>query len=190
MNKKAARQEGSELVKNLVVIGASILVAILLEKGGFFDSVINGFQGARFLGTLIAGMFFTSLLTTAPAIVALGTIATTGLPLIPFALVGGAGALIGDLVLFSVVRSKMSPDINNILRRSKYYRSTRLMKSRFFRILTPVIGMFIIASPLPDELGISMLGFSRIPLSLFVPMSYIMNTIGIFVIGLIAVSIT
>ncbi|MFH1072739.1 MAG: hypothetical protein V1743_04895, partial [Nanoarchaeota archaeon] len=47
----------------------------------------------------------------------------------------------------------------------------------------PVIGGFIIASPLPDEIGISLFAAStKISTRVFSIMSYVLNTIGIFII--------
>jgi hypothetical protein len=50
----------------------------------------------------------------------------------------------------------------------------------------PVVGAVIIASPLPDELGLALLGFSRIDRRYFFAISYTMNFIGIVLIGLAA----
>ncbi|MBP9757924.1 MAG: hypothetical protein KBD06_04955, partial [Candidatus Pacebacteria bacterium] len=67
-------------------------------------------------------------------------------------------------------------------------RFTKLMRFRFFRYLTFFAGGVIIASPLPDELGISLLGLSRMREIHFVPLSFAFNFLGIFIIGLIASS--
>ena len=61
-----------------------------------------------------------------------------------------------------------------------------LFKLRSFRWLTFFAGGFIIASPLPDELGIALLGFSKLKTSLFVPLSFTFNFLGICLIGIAA----
>ena len=99
----ASSKKRSELGRNVVAVLASILVAVILDAGGAFDSIISGTENAKLLGSFISGIFFTSFLTTAPAILALGTIAANS-SIIPVALVGGLGALLGDLIIFYFVR--------------------------------------------------------------------------------------
>ncbi len=54
------------------------------------------------------------------------------------------------------------------------------------RYLLPVVAGFIIASPLPDEIGVTMLAASKsISAKVFSVISYVLNTAGIFVILMI-----
>ena len=61
-----------------------------------------------------------------------------------------------------------------------------LFKLKFFRWLTFLVGGLIIASPFPDELGISLLGFSKMRTSWFIPLSFAFNFVGILLVGLVA----
>ena len=61
-----------------------------------------------------------------------------------------------------------------------------LLKLKLFRRVSFFVGGLIIASPLPDELGISLFGFSKIKMSWFIPLSFIFNFIGIVLIGVVA----
>ena len=61
-----------------------------------------------------------------------------------------------------------------------------LLKLKLFRWLTFFAGGLIIASPFPDELGISLLGFSKMRTSWFIPLSFALNCIGILLIGWVA----
>ncbi len=65
-------------------------------------------------------------------------------------------------------------------------RFRKIFHLRFFRWLTFLIGGLIIASPLPDELGLTLLGFSKAKTSLFLILSFTFNFIGIILIGLVA----
>ena len=49
-----------------------------------------------------------------------------------------------------------------------------------------MLGALIIASPLPDELGLAMMGVARIKLRVLIPISLVLNFAGIVLIGLIA----
>ena len=174
------------LIKDLVIILLSIFIAVILVKTHVLTNILLSTKELELLGSFIAGMFFTSAFTTAPAIVTLGEIAKVN-SVIQTALLGAMGAVLGDLIIFRFVRDKLSEDLmeltshNNSAKRIK-----AILKIKFFRWITFLIGGLIIASPLPDELGIGLLGFSKMRAWRFVPFSFTFNFIGILLIGLIA----
>jgi hypothetical protein len=55
-----------------------------------------------------------------------------------------------------------------------------------FRLVSLFVGGLIIASPLPDELGISVWGFSKLKTAWFIPLSFFCNFVGILLIGAVA----
>jgi uncharacterized membrane protein YdjX (TVP38/TMEM64 family) len=130
-------------------------------------------------------MFFTSVFTTAPAIVVLGQLALHT-PLWVVALFGGLGAVVGDYILFLLVREGVSRDVNELMRHAGLRRLRKLFHTKLFHRLLPLIGALILASPLPDELGLAMLGLSDINKDRFLLVSFVMNALGILVIGLVA----
>ena len=62
----------------------------------------------------------------------------------------------------------------------------KILHLKFFKWLIPFMGALVVASPLPDEIGLAMMGFSKIRTSLFIPISFLLNFLGILVIGFIA----
>ena len=50
----------------------------------------------------------------------------------------------------------------------------------------PVLGTLVIASPLPDELGVAMLGLAKTDKKSFLIISYLGNFLGILAIGGVA----
>ncbi len=182
MNKKAV----DSLVRDGALIVLSIIVAVLLVYSNTLDRLLASAQGLGYLGSFIAGMFFTTVFTTAPAIAALGEIATVNSP-VTTALLGAAGAVVGDMLIFRFVRDRLSDHISLLVsHRTNKKRRRALFKHRMFRYLTFFIGGLIIASPLPDELGVALLGFSKLQPSWFVPLSFVFNFIGIIGIGYVA----
>jgi len=73
-----------------------------------------------------------------------------------------------------------------MMHRSIWRRFHLLFKRRFFRWITFFVGGFILASPLPDELGIAVLGFSKMRAKYFVLLSFVFNFLGIVLIGFTA----
>ncbi|MST04331.1 MAG: hypothetical protein EXS49_02065 [Candidatus Pacebacteria bacterium] len=174
------------LLQDLAIIALSVVVALVLLKTGILVKILASTQELKLLGSFIAGMFFTSVFTTAPAIVALGEIARIN-PIIPTAIFGAMGAVVGDLIIFRFFRDRFSEHLMELIKhQGAGKRIKALFRLRSFRFLTFLIGGFIIASPLPDELGISLLGFSKMRISWFIPLSLTFNFIGILCIGLVA----
>lgn len=178
----------SDLIRDLGTIILSILVAVILAKTGALEGLMTSTQGMRFIGSFIAGIFFVSVFTAAPATVALGEIAQSN-SVITTAILGGFGALVGDLIIFRFVKDRVSQHFSYLVRVSKSQRIVSIFKLKLFRWMIPFIGALIIASPLPDEIGVTMLGLSKMKNSYFILLSFILNSAGILIIGLIAKSL-
>lgn len=172
-------------VQDVGLIGLSIAAAILLARSGALESALSG-ADAWILGAFISGVFFTSIFTTAPAIAVLATIAAHQ-NIWMVALVGSLGSLVGDSVMFLFARDKLTDYLETILAHEMHTRRlAAIFRMRMFRYVTFFVGALIIASPLPDELGIALLGFSRINTRYFAPLSFLANFAGIAAIGLLA----
>lgn len=174
------------LIKDVGIIIFSVIVAIVLVKTGAIHELLVSMGGFGIWGTVIVGSFFTSIFTTAPAIVALAEIAVeTGEPL-QTALFGAIGAVLGDLILYRFVRDSITEDLMFLLKKSPKERLQHLFKIKFFRWILFLIGGLIIASPLPDELGVMLMGVTKLRAAAFIPISFVFNFIGILLIGLVA----
>lgn len=127
----------------------------------------------RFVAEFLAGIFYTSLLTAPIAMATLLVIASTNNPILT-ALVAGVGAAFGDLVIVTLFRRNLAKDVdvnvNNFLKKWK------------LDFITPLIGAIIIASPLPDELGLLLLGASKLKYYQLAILTYVLNTAGILLI--------
>ncbi|MHB0977866.1 MAG: hypothetical protein ACYC1K_00425 [Minisyncoccota bacterium] len=178
-------QKKRRLYQDAVLIVASILFAMVVVKDDTVYQFVSSLGDLRWLGIFISGIFFTSLFTTPPSIVLLGEFAQST-PLLPLAIVGGLGAVCGDYIIFHFVKDRISKDVEFLFSFSKHKRFSAVFKTHLFKFFVPFIGALIIASPLPDELGITMLGMSKVKNKVFLIISFIMNGLGIFVIGWLA----
>ena len=169
-------------VKNLAILAVSIAAAVLLARLGVFETILGATQGTALLGSFVAGLFFTSVLTVAPATVALVALGGALNP-VTIAAIGALGSVIGDLVLFYFVRDRISEDVAALFPHRRLKRLSRALHLGAFHFLTPVIGFLIIASPFPDELGIAMMGFEKIRTRAFMLLSYTANFLGILIVA-------
>lgn len=151
--------------------------------------ILGYFLGAArpvgFMSSFVSGIFFTSIFTTPLSIVSFATIAQST-NITAMALFGACGSVVGDLIIFLFIQDTLSEDIEHVIHAPQYDKITRIFKKRIFRWLTPMVGALIIASPLPDELGLAMMGFSKMKTAVLIPVSFVMNFAGIFLIGLAA----
>ena len=134
---------GNNLVRDLGLIVLSILVAVILAKTGALESLITSTQEMRFMGSFIAGILFVSVFTVAPATIALGEIAQSN-SVIAVALIGGLGALIGDLLIFRFVKDKLLEDLLNLIKTSKPERLISMTKIKGLKWVMPFIYSIII----------------------------------------------
>ncbi|MDO8493177.1 MAG: hypothetical protein Q7S19_01380 [bacterium] len=174
---------------DLAIFILSIAAAAFLVKTGILVKVLTSTNELGWVGSFITGMFFTSVFTTAPAIVTLGAIASAG-SVISTALFGSMGAVIGDMIIFNFFHDSFSPHLMEFINYKGLVKRAKFMvRSRFFRWLPVLVGGLIIASPLPDEMGIALMSFSKVKPRSFVLLSFAFNFIGILLIGLVAKTI-
>ena len=174
------------LLQDIAIIVLSIFVAVILIKTEVLTKILTSTKELELAGSFIAGIFFTSIFTAAPAMVTLGEIARANSAALT-AIFGGMGAVVGDLIIFRFVRDRLSEHLLELVKhQGAGKRIKMLFKLKFFRRLTFLVGGLIIASPFPDELGIGLLGFSKMRTRWFIPLSFMFNSIGIFLIGLVA----
>lgn len=173
------------LARDLFLIAVSVVVAIVFVRLGVLHNLIGIKEEAKILGSFISGIFFTSAFTIAPAAISLAEISKTTSPFV-VAFWGAIGSVIGDVVIFLFVRDRFSEDIIEILKITKAKKIMHFFHKGFFRWLSPLLGAIIIASPLPDELGIALLGISHVRVVTLACISFVMSFIGILVVAMVS----
>jgi len=169
----------------LTLLILSTLMAVYLSTNVVFKSWMLHLGQLEYLGAYFAGMIFVSSFTV-PISIALIIILASDVHPILLALIGGVGALTGDLILFRYFKDHLGEELSLLFGKSgtRYIKS--VIKSKYISWTLPIIGAFIIASPLPDELGISLLGLSKISDTKFALISYLSNFFGILAIASVA----
>lgn len=169
-------------IKDSIIIILSMVLAIMISRLDLIEKLLSISENIRVISSFIGGLLFTSVFTTAPAIVFLGEVSQIE-PIFIVALIGAIGAVCGDLLIFYLFKSHVANDLDGLMKRVKNNPLKLLSRNSGFRWVSILIGAFIIASPLPDELGIAMMGISRLKLNVFIPISLIFNFLGILAIG-------
>jgi uncharacterized membrane protein YdjX (TVP38/TMEM64 family) len=186
--KKLHRAKMGNLWRDVVIVVFGIVITLLLVRMGALQELLTIKQEYAYIGSFIAGIFFTSVFTIAPASIVLAAMTHVEAPL-TVALWAALGAMLGDLVLFLFIRDVFAEDMESVVQVRKWKKILARPHLGFLRWLLPLIGALIIASPLPDELGIALLGFSKTRTYLLMPIAFAMNFIGVLVLAFAAAQI-
>lgn len=181
------RTPASRIIKHLGFLALGIGAAITLSRFGVFERILELSEGWEIVGILISGFFYTSTLTIAPAAVALGGLSGHVSPLLVAALGAGAASL-GDFVLMYVVR-KEERDVEDVLKHYHLSKLRRFSHLPIVRLTMGITGFIVIASPLPDELGLALMGASGVKPVIFAGLSYLANFVGILALSAVVHSL-
>lgn len=159
-----------------IAVGALLLFVLLFDTA-FLHSVFAFLNDLEYLGGLIAGVLSASLITAAPAVVLVVELAHHLDPL-ALALLVGVGSAIGDMILLLFFEERIFAELAPLGRRLKLGRLLR--RSRKRRMSTPLLlaGAFVIMTPLPDEVGLGLLGVSHFPKIFLFLLCLALNTLG------------
>ncbi len=171
--------------RDIVIIILGVAITLLLVRMGALGKILTGTQEVAYIGSFIAGIFFTSVFTLAPASIALAVLSHSTPPSI-VAFWGALGAMLGDLLLFLFIRDVFAEDVEGFVSVKKIKKLLSRSHFAFLKLITPLLGALIIASPLPDELGMALLGLSEIRTVYLLPITFLMNYLGIFAVAVVA----
>lgn len=188
MSRTSPSEIKKHLWRSIVILVFSAALAVFLARSGVFENILFASREFKVLSNFVAGLFFTSVLTIGPAAVALGELAQAN-SIWPVALIGAAGAVMGDMILFRFVRDRITDDFIAIFEHTRLGHIRDVFKFAIFHWLLPVLGFLVVASPLPDEIGLAMMGISKMKTSTFILISYSANLLGIMIVGLVAKAI-
>ncbi|OQA52299.1 MAG: hypothetical protein BWY43_00563 [candidate division WS2 bacterium ADurb.Bin280] len=190
MEKKQLLSQGIDKYKNwhfkntfLAVL--ALIVFFIVAKLPSFQGIISHFSALGYLGAFVGGLFFVSVFTIAPSAVLIFDVAQSLDP-INVAIAAGLGTVIGDYLILRFLKDSVFDELSSLF--DSRFRTTvrKLFATPYFAWLIPILGAAVIASPLPDEAGICLLGLSKIRTWQFLLLTFILNSMGILVIILVA----
>ena len=168
-------------LKNTFLLIASMGVLFYFADNPFIKNVIHEIGGLGLFRAFLAGIFFVSTFTVAPASVILFYLVKELDPL-GVIISAGIGAMFGDYIIFRFFKDKVFEELKPIFTKLGGSHISRLFSTPYFAWLAPVFGAIIIASPFPDEIGIGLLGIAKLKNWQFLTLSFILNSLGIFLI--------
>src|SRR3989344_4242787 len=157
----------------LLILMISFIFGYFLFKIGreslpFHDFILS----SGLIGAFIAGLFYTYGFSS-PAAAAIFLILGSEGNILLMGLAGGLGALLADLTIFKIVRFSFEDEIKRLSKERRFLNIERKLPNIMKKYAMVVLGGLIIALPLPDEIGVSMLALSlMIKMKTFIAFSW------------------
>lgn len=167
--------------KRLTILG--LILVFSLFTFSFQNSAITSliaYLGVA--GAILAGFMYAFSFT---AFIATGILLTLGntenILLVGFS--AGIGSVIADLLILRVAKVSFENEFKSLYKERIFRTITRPIPRPVQHFLKVLLAMLIIASPLPDEAGVTLLANGYLlPRPFFAIMSFVLNTAGIFLI--------
>jgi hypothetical protein len=176
------------VLRDIILLVASIVLALVLARTGVLDALLERTTHIRYLDAFVAGAFFTSIFTVAPATVALARLARGGEPLWELAFIGALGAMVADAVILTIIKDTITDNILAAVRHSRSNRLKYFFRRGKTRLAGTLLGAVVIASPLPDEMGLFLMGLARARRWVTLVLTYVLNAAGIAAVALAAMA--
>jgi hypothetical protein len=185
--RRAVRRAASprKLGWEFLALGISVAFGAVIWYTDAVSYFLDSASEMKILASLLAGMFFTSIFTVAPATAALAGIAEH-YSVFWLAFFGAVGSVLGDYLIFRFVRDDLSDALFALIKKDVPERWRAIFHLRIFHYVMPFFGALVIASPLPDEIGLAVWGLSKLETKYFLPLSYSLNFLGILLVGSLA----
>lgn len=181
---KAKRLFAFKYPKLLLLTATIILSYYLFSLPQVKDFVLNLDQ-FNYLSDFIAGIFFSFGFTTPLSI---GYFVTTySESIFLTSIIAGIGSMIGDMVIFKTIKISFMDEFKELERKKAIKKIEKIVENNkhvlIRHYLLYIFAGLILATPLPDELGVSMLaGLTTIKPKIFAVISFLLHTIGFYAI--------
>jgi len=166
----------------LLLFLLSVIIAWLIFSSSPLGAVHDFVATLGYAGLFIAGFFYVYGLTSVPATATILILAKDHNPLLAIA-AAAFGALLADIVLFLFMRYEFKDEMDRLPTRKFLGSKNKSLLHRIEKCLYMAVAALIIASPLPTEIGITMMAsIKEISARKFMVIAYVLHTAAIAVI--------
>ncbi len=168
--------------KNLTILFFSFLLSLAL---GSFKPFHEFLFTAGYWSAFLAGVIFVFTFS-APIAAVILLILAEKLPIFLVLVAASFGAILSDFTIFRLFKDGLAEEIEPLYENLGKNHFKHILRTKHFRRLLPVIGAIIILTPLPDDVGINLMGIHKLKNQQFLVLSALVNVVGIIFILLLS----
>jgi hypothetical protein len=172
----------------MIIFLMCIFLAIVFFQNTFFSEIILHLGYMEYAGIFISGLLFSFGFTTPFATAIFIIMKPENVFLI--AIIAGFGAVLSDLIIFKFVNFSFEEEFQKLRKERPFLfvknRINSNLKPLHVNYLSVIFAGVLLASPLPDEAGITILtGLSKISMIKLIILSFFFKTSGILILLLL-----
>ena len=171
----------------------AIVFAIGLFATHTFERIVISLGDYGYVSAFVAGGFFAYTFTAPSAALYLVRLGEHLNPWV-LAIIAGVGAMSSDLMLYRLVRDGLLSEIKSlatlIIPVHRMEQMENITKKKVFLWTMPFLASILIASPLPDELGVTLFGVINFKPKYLSVITFLLNALGILTLIFIGYTIT
>ncbi|HCR10878.1 MAG TPA: hypothetical protein DIU47_02555 [Candidatus Pacebacteria bacterium] len=176
-----SKKRRGKIYTHVLVLTLSVVVALFLVQSSAVHRLLEVSRELQIVSAFLAGVFFTSVFTVIPATAALFVLGEESHALW-LALIAAFGSVVGDTFILKFIENDIFSDAKLFVTSKTRATFRHILQKKLFRLPLTLLGALIIASPLPDELGIALLDIAKIKMKSFYLISFALNFLGIIAI--------
>ncbi len=164
-------------------MGISLIIALYLIQNEAFGNLLQHLGNWGYLGAFLGGILFVCTFTISIGAVILFILANNGLSIWEISFFATLGQVTFDFTVFQLIKEPgLGDELEYLFKSLGGNKLKHLFRTKYFSWTLPVMGAIILASPLPDELGVTLMGISKMKLSRFLLVAFILDFIGVFLV--------
>lgn len=170
---------------DFIILFFSIVVAIFILRSEYINTVIKTLGSLEYLGVFIAGLFFSSGFTEAPAASIIFILSQNLNPFL-VAILGTLGAVFMDYLMFRFCKEGFIIELKHATEYFHFHPHLNRAIHKIFHKISGLIAGIIIASPIPDEFAAVFCASVKMNTKRFIVIAAIFKFLGILAIALLA----
>ncbi len=165
--------------KYTIVLIITFVVAWAIARLGLIDTFASRVsESNQLLYTLVSGVMYSFSFTAGLSVLLFSEMSITQEMVFPLSLIAALGGLFADLLIFRFIKDVILHELGDHAKKML----ARATKTKIARVALGVFGAAIIASPFPDEIGLTFMGVSKIKFWELVVLTYALDTLGCYII--------
>jgi hypothetical protein len=165
-------------LKHTTLVAIILVLFILVLDTAIVRAFFEFSTSLGLASAFLAGMFYVSLFTAAPAVIMLVELSKT-INIVPLVLFASLGSVVGDLIILKIFQDNIYEEMKYLGKRLGIGIKVNRKQRKAVNWIMALSGIFVLGSPLPDEVGIAMLGMTQYSKARILAVAFLANLVGI-----------